>query len=199
MRNCLSVKYPFGLSRTQFFSFVLGASIGSALIFVVYLYITYTQVSIFEEWYFIYPSGFVFSGTLGFYLASVWGEQDDAMLFLFGLLSIPMLFLITVAYKDLYQDVTIFIGFLVGFSLVMSGVIKKQLDIWKFAEKFYKKLSWYFFGTGLTASFELPIVQKIISFKATNIISLSLLVLIAVAFSFYLFLIHKYIDTASSH
>ncbi len=189
----MSSRKLLGLSKNEFWSLVLGLLVGALIAIIQYVIMIYSRISVIQEWYLLYPTGFVLSGALGFYLASLWGKKKETILFLVGFLIVPLIFFIVTLSRGLL-DVTLFIGFGIGFALVQSGAITKDIDIWKTLFKFYRKGSWYFFGTTLTISYELPLFKKILSFKVVNVWDLVAIVVLGIVWIAFIYLVHKRIS-----
>lgn len=178
----------------EVWAFVVGAAIPVLIATIGYIITVNSGIQLYTESYVLYPVAVLFSGTLGFYLGTLWSDRDVSTFFLTGFLVVSAISLILYNRKELIADLLFTVGFIIGLGLVFSGALDYKLDITKFMEKMLKRINWYIFGTGITAMFEIPLAQKIDAFQAKNITDLAYLIIIAVVFVSYLFLIHRYIE-----
>lgn len=178
----------------EVWAFVVGAAIPVLIAIIGYIITVNSGIKLYTESYLLYPVSVLFSGTLGFYLGTLWSDRNVSTFFLTGFLVVSAICLILYNRKELITDLLFTVGFIIGLGLVFSGALDYKLDITKFMERILKRINWYIFGTGITAMFEIPLAQKIDTFQAKNITDLAYLIIIAVVFVTYLVLIHRYIE-----
>lgn len=131
--------------------------------------------------------------TTGLYFASFWSEEDNSQAILLGFSAVIFLSILVIFYQIKITDILIALGFLFGFSFVRSGAIEKSINVISYLKRFFKKFTWYILGLQVTASYEVPLFNKILSTK--NYLSLNFIVgvVIAVLFITFVILINKYI------
>jgi hypothetical protein len=135
----------------------------------------------------------ILSITTGLYFASFWSEEDNSQAILLGFSAVIFLSMLVIFYRIRISDVLIALGFLFGFSFVRSGAIDKSINVISYLKKFFKKFTWYVLGLQVTASYEIPMFNKILITK--NYLSLNFIVgiVIAVLFIAFVVLINRYI------
>lgn len=131
----------------------------------------------------------IFSGTVGLYFAEflVASENDTAVSFgflivLFGSMAILL-------YSNELIALMLALGFFFGLTFVLSGHVNDSKKVIFIFRKLLKKFSWYIFGLELTASYEIPLFQKVLTVK--NIV---LMLSLAIPYIIFVIIIYAYID-----
>lgn len=89
-------------------------------------------------------------------------------------------------------------GALAGISSVQSGLLDGSKQVQKGARIFLRKVGWYLFGLQVTASYEIPLFQVVLSKTNSNDIGTTLaLVFLSGGLILYFVLIHRYIEGRS--
>jgi hypothetical protein len=182
-------------NKEFFWSFILGIII--ALVLVIFGNIVLSSAGLFPytdplELYFVI---FILSATTGLYFANFWTENDNSVAILLGFLAVMFLSLITIFYKITTFDILLILGFWLGFAFVKSGATNKNsIKVTIYLNKFLRKFSWYLFGLQVTASYEIPVFNKILDTKNYLSENFILGVIIAVLFILFVIFVYKYID-----
>lgn len=181
-------------NKEFFWSLIFGIII--ALVLVIFGNIVLSSAGLFPytsplELYFVI---FILSATTGLYFANFWIENDNSIAILLGFLMVMFISIITIFYKITTFDFLLLFGFLLGFTFVRSGAINKSIIVTTFLKKFLRKFSWYLFGLQVTASYEIPVFNKILDTKNYLSENFILGVIIAVLFILFVIFVYKYID-----
>ncbi len=173
--------------KNFFWSFIWGVSIAILIIYVGNLIISASGIIPFESSTELNIVILFFSVTTGLYFAGFWSEKDNSEAILLGFSTVIFLSVLFIFHTIKNTDALIVIGFLFGFAFVRSGAINKSLDVISYLKKFFRKFTWYILGIQVTASYEIPLFNKILSTK--NYLSLNFLVGLVIAFVFIVFVV----------
>lgn len=179
--------------KAFFWSFIWGIMIASiTIVFGSYILVSFGV----EPFAYLLELDIVIlflSITSGLYFASFWSEEDNSQAILLGFSAVIFLSILVIFYQIKVTDILIALGFVFGFSFVRSGAIDKSINVISYLKKFFKKFTWYILGLQVTASYEVPLFNKILSTK--NYLSLNFIVgfVMAVLFIAFVILINKYI------
>lgn len=134
----------------------------------------------------------IFSGSVGLYFAEFWKDSDDSIAVSFGFLIVLFGAIAILLYTNKLISLMLAFGFFFGLAFVLSGHVNDTTQVIAFFRKLLKKFSWYIFGLELTASYEIPLFQKVL-----NIHNAIIMLAIAIPYVLFVIIVYYYIDKKS--
>jgi len=131
----------------------------------------------------------IFSGTVGLYFAEFWKESEDSIAVSFGFLIVLFGSMVILLHSDNLISLMLALGFFFGLAFVLSGHVNDTDRVITFFRKLLKKFSWYIFGLELTASYEIPLFQKVL-----NVQNVLLMLSLAVPYIIFVLIVYFYVD-----
>ncbi|MCL5888649.1 MAG: hypothetical protein M1597_01650 [Candidatus Thermoplasmatota archaeon] len=135
----------------------------------------------------------IFSGTVGLYFAEFWKGTEDSIAMSFGFLIVLFVAMVFLFYTNSITTYMLLLGFLFGLTFVLSGHVNDTEKIISLFHKLLKKFSWYIFGFDLTASYEIPLFQKVL-----NIRNFALMVFVGILYIVFVIIVFYYVDKKST-
>ena len=131
----------------------------------------------------------IFSGTVGLYFAEFLVASENNTAVSFGFLIVLFGSMAILLYSNELIALMLALGFFFGLTFVLSGHVNDSKKVISIFRKLLKKFSWYIFGLELTASYEIPLFQKVLNIK--NIV---LMLSLAIPYIIFVIIIYVYID-----
>ncbi|MCL5989669.1 MAG: hypothetical protein M1166_04995 [Candidatus Thermoplasmatota archaeon] len=184
-------------NKARFHSFVWGFAAALLLVLPGSFIISYYRLAYFSVPIAEYVGVIIFIGSVGVYFGQFWKNDDESVASVFGFLLVLMITFIIFSYQQALVDGILVVSFLFGFEFVVSGRYDKTDKMNMSLRKFLSKTSWYLFSLELMVSFELPLFDKIISYKIVSPTELGFVLGLAVLYILFVLYVHYYIDRQS--
>jgi uncharacterized membrane protein YeaQ/YmgE (transglycosylase-associated protein family) len=131
----------------------------------------------------------IFSGTVGLYFAEFWKETGDSIAMSFGFLVVLFGAMIFLFHTNTTTTYMLPLGFFFGLTFVLSGHVNDSKKIINLFRQLLRKVSWYIFGLELTASYEIPLFQKVLDIR--NIV---LMLTVGILYIVFVIVVFYYVD-----
>lgn len=187
------------IKNQKLWSFIWGVVASAILVIFGYFFTKYYGITPFTYPLELYIVVTIFSATVGLYFAGFWMTNSGSTSVLFGFLLVLFVASVFLLHNDALTNYLFVLGFLFGFSFVLSGAIDKQAYVAIFLKRLLRKFSWYIFGLQLTSSFEIPLFQKLLVSNVVDIANAALIIMFGCLFIIFVVLVHKYIDSKSGN